>query len=122
MTDPSPATVSLWGGRFSGGPADALAALSKSTSFDWRLALDDIAGSQAHARVLAAEPWLVFACGRYEGIDQRVVDGAVNGSGAAAQGMGSALRPMQSGKVNQYGALLFSAAAVGALVLFVVNR
>ena len=52
MTDPSPATVSLWGGRFSGGPADALAALSKSTSFDWRLALDDIAGSQAHARVL----------------------------------------------------------------------
>ena len=52
MTDPSPATVSLWGGRFSGGPADALAALSKSTHFDWRLALDDIAGSQAHARVL----------------------------------------------------------------------
>jgi argininosuccinate lyase len=52
VTDPSPATVSLWGGRFSGGPADALAALSKSTSFDWRLALDDIAGSQAHARVL----------------------------------------------------------------------
>ena len=52
MTDPSPATVSLWGGRFSGGPADALAALSKSTNFDWRLALDDIAGSQAHARVL----------------------------------------------------------------------
>ncbi|MEI2704778.1 MAG: NADH-quinone oxidoreductase subunit L [Ilumatobacteraceae bacterium] len=58
----------------------------------------------------------------YRNVDQRVVDGAVNGSGAAAQGMGSALRPMQSGKVNQYGALLFSAAAVGALVLFVVNR
>ena len=58
----------------------------------------------------------------YRNIDQRVVDGAVNGSGAAAQGAGSALRPMQSGKVNQYGALLFSAAAVGALVLFVVNR
>jgi argininosuccinate lyase len=42
----------LWGGRFAGGPADALAALSKSTHFDWRLALYDIAGSQAHARVL----------------------------------------------------------------------
>ncbi|MFZ2515163.1 MAG: tRNA (guanosine(37)-N1)-methyltransferase TrmD, partial [Candidatus Lutibacillus vidarii] len=28
--------------------------------------------TQAHARVLAAEPWLVFACGRYEGIDERV--------------------------------------------------
>jgi argininosuccinate lyase len=46
--------VSLWGGRFSGGPADALAALSKSTHFDWRLAQDDIAGSRAHSRVLHA--------------------------------------------------------------------
>jgi argininosuccinate lyase len=44
----------LWGGRFAGGPADALAALSKSTHFDWRLAPQDIAGSQAHARVLHA--------------------------------------------------------------------
>ncbi len=55
MTSPDPSTpaaVSLWGGRFSGGPADALAALSKSTHFDWRLALHDIAGSRAHARVL----------------------------------------------------------------------
>ncbi|WP_282945380.1 argininosuccinate lyase [Cellulomonas endometrii] len=44
----------LWGGRFAGGPADALAALSKSTQFDWRLAPQDIAGSRAHARVLHA--------------------------------------------------------------------
>lgn len=43
---------SLWGGRFSDGPANALAALSKSTDFDWRLAKYDIAGSRAHARVL----------------------------------------------------------------------
>ncbi|HEY0474616.1 MAG TPA: argininosuccinate lyase [Kribbella sp.] len=42
----------LWGGRFAGGPADALAALSKSTHFDWRLAPYDIAGSKAHAKVL----------------------------------------------------------------------
>ncbi|WP_422936207.1 argininosuccinate lyase [Sinomonas sp. P47F7] len=42
----------LWGGRFAGGPADALAALSKSTHFDWRLARYDIEGSRAHARVL----------------------------------------------------------------------
>ncbi|GAB3446916.1 argininosuccinate lyase [Phycicoccus ginsengisoli] len=46
--------VSLWGGRFAGGPADALAALSKSTHFDWRLAPYDLAGSRAHARVLHA--------------------------------------------------------------------
>lgn len=42
----------LWGGRFAGGPSEALAALSKSTHFDWRLAPYDIAGSRAHARVL----------------------------------------------------------------------
>jgi len=42
----------LWGGRFSGGPAPALAALSVSTHFDWRLAGYDIAGSIAHARAL----------------------------------------------------------------------
>ncbi|EHR51698.1 argininosuccinate lyase [Saccharomonospora marina XMU15] len=42
----------LWGGRFEAGPADAMAALSASTHFDWRLAPYDIAGSRAHARVL----------------------------------------------------------------------
>ncbi len=42
----------LWGGRFSGGPAEAMFALSKSTHFDWRLARHDIAGSRAHARAL----------------------------------------------------------------------
>ena len=36
------APVSLWGGRFTGGPSDALAALSKSTHFDWRLASYDL--------------------------------------------------------------------------------
>ncbi len=45
-------TGALWGGRFAGGPSDALAALSKSTHFDWRLAPYDLAGSRAHARVL----------------------------------------------------------------------
>lgn len=43
---------SLWGGRFAGGPAPALAALSKSTHFDWVLAPYDIQASVAHARVL----------------------------------------------------------------------
>lgn len=42
----------LWGGRFSGGPADAMFALSVSTQFDWRLALDDLDGSIAHAGAL----------------------------------------------------------------------
>lgn len=30
--------------------------------------------TQADAVRLAAEPWLIFACGRYEGIDARVLD------------------------------------------------
>jgi NADH-quinone oxidoreductase subunit L len=57
----------------------------------------------------------------YRNIDQRLVDGTVNTSGAAARGTGGALRPTQSGKINQYGALLFGAAAVAALVLVLVN-
>ena len=44
---------SLWGGRFSSGPSPELVRLSKSTHFDWRLALYDVAGSRAHARALA---------------------------------------------------------------------
>ncbi len=57
----------------------------------------------------------------YKYVDQGLVDGIVNGSGSSARATGGALQPMQSGKVNQYGALLFAAAAVGALVLVIVN-
>jgi argininosuccinate lyase len=44
--------VRLWGGRFAAGPADALARLSVSVQFDWRLAPYDLLASGAHARVL----------------------------------------------------------------------
>ena len=43
---------SLWGGRFAEGPSDALAALSRSTHFDWVLAPYDITASRAHTVVL----------------------------------------------------------------------
>ncbi|CAN1496072.1 MAG TPA: argininosuccinate lyase [Mycobacterium sp.] len=43
---------SLWGGRFADGPAPELAALSKSTHFDWVLAPYDVTASRAHAAVL----------------------------------------------------------------------
>jgi argininosuccinate lyase len=49
---------SLWGARFSGGPSPELAALSKSTQFDWQLYPYDIAGSKAHAKALAAAGYL----------------------------------------------------------------
>lgn len=48
----------LWGGRFASGPDDALAALSKSTHFDWRLATYDLAGTRAHLVALNAAGYL----------------------------------------------------------------
>ena len=48
---PGPPTR-LWGGRFETGPAEALARLSVSVQFDWRLAPYDLLASRAHARVL----------------------------------------------------------------------
>ena len=57
----------------------------------------------------------------YRNVDQRVVDGAVNASGLVASESGHAAQSIQSGRVNQYGALLFGAATVGAIVLILVN-
>ena len=50
--EPGTSAVRLWGGRFESGPADALARLSMSVQFDWRLARYDLLASGAHARVL----------------------------------------------------------------------
>ncbi len=52
VDDDTGAPVRLWGGRFGSGPADALARLSVSVQFDWRLAPYDLVASAAHARVL----------------------------------------------------------------------
>ncbi len=60
---------------------------------------------------------IAVATGRftYNVIDQQVVDGAVNGLGISAEAGGGALRTVQTGKVQQYAAILF-----GALVIFAV--
>ncbi|MEY2880390.1 MAG: hypothetical protein RLZZ15_2770 [Verrucomicrobiota bacterium] len=42
-----------WGGRFATGPADLMLRFSESVSFDRRLAPFDVAGSKAHAAMLA---------------------------------------------------------------------
>jgi argininosuccinate lyase len=49
---------SLWGARFADGPSPELAALSRSTHFDWQLYPYDIRGSRAHAAALAAAGYL----------------------------------------------------------------
>ena len=41
--------------------------------------------------------------------------------GLLASESGHALQPVQSGKVNQYGALLFGGAMVGGIVLVILN-
>ncbi|MEN9730849.1 MAG: hypothetical protein RL488_159 [Actinomycetota bacterium] len=51
----------LWGSRFDGGPADSLAALSRSVHFDWRLAQYDIKGTLAHIKALHAAGYLTVA-------------------------------------------------------------
>jgi NADH-quinone oxidoreductase subunit L len=57
----------------------------------------------------------------YDIIDQKVVDGLVNGAGAGAEESGSILRLIQTGRVQQYAAALFGAAAAFAVVLLVIT-
>ncbi|NLG54880.1 MAG: argininosuccinate lyase, partial [Rhodococcus sp.] len=66
----------LWGGRFESGPAAAMAALSKSTHFDWALAPYDIRASKAHARVLNRAGLLSDAdlITMHDGLDQLAAD------------------------------------------------
>src|SRR3990167_3736550 len=49
----APAGQAMWGGRFSASPNALMQAINVSISFDKRLAAQDIAGSQAHAAMLA---------------------------------------------------------------------
>ena len=64
-----------------------------------------------------------LAAGRvvYHQIDQKVVDGFINGSGQVSIDSGEKLRRIQSGKVQNYAAILFAAATVlaGLLIVFV---
>ena len=45
----------MWGGRFAGGPAKIMEDITPSIDFDKRLAEQDLAGSRAHARMLAVQ-------------------------------------------------------------------
>ncbi len=57
----------------------------------------------------------------YRDVDQQVVDGLVKGSGLVSEESGEVLRHIQTGKVQQYAAILFAASAVIAGVfVFVV--
>jgi argininosuccinate lyase len=45
----------MWGGRFSSGPDAIMEEINASIGFDYRLAAQDIAGSRAHAAMLAKQ-------------------------------------------------------------------
>ena len=53
MTDKT--SNAMWGGRFASGPDAIMEAINASIGFDQRLAAQDIAGSRAHAAMLAAQ-------------------------------------------------------------------
>ncbi|WP_099825968.1 argininosuccinate lyase [Oceaniglobus indicus] len=52
MTDKT--SNAMWGGRFAAGPDAIMEAINASISYDQRMARQDIAGSRAHAAMLAA--------------------------------------------------------------------
>ena len=65
-------TNKMWGGRFKAGPADIMREITPSIDFDKRLAGEDLAGSRAHARMLAGEGIITKADGEaiLKGLDQ----------------------------------------------------
>jgi argininosuccinate lyase len=101
-----PAPVRLWGGRFESGPADALARLSVSVQFDWRLAQYDLLASAAHARVLhkaglLADAELARMLGALEQLGRACKDGTFRPS-ASDEDVHTAL---ERGLLEQVGAL-----------------
>jgi len=52
---PAGGANSLWGGRFSAGPSSIMQRINASIGFDRKLWQEDIAGSRAHAAMLAAQ-------------------------------------------------------------------
>ena len=56
----------------------------------------------------------------YRWIDQGTIDNTVNALGSGADAGGQGLRVMQTGKVQNYGSLLFGTAAVVAIVFVIV--
>jgi NADH-quinone oxidoreductase subunit L len=58
--------------------------------------------------------------GVYKYIDQKSIDGALNGAGFLSEQSGEELRRMQTGRVQQYAALLFGGATLLAGIFIIV--
>jgi argininosuccinate lyase len=71
----------MWGGRFEAGPADIMREITPSIDFDKRLAGEDLAGSRAHCRMLAAEAIISKDDGQkilagLDAIEKEIADGS----------------------------------------------
>ena len=64
----------------------------------------------------AADRPFGMACRKYQG----VIEGVVNGMGTTSDASGQGLRQMQTGKVQQYAAILFAGAALLAGVFVIL--
>lgn len=58
------------------------------------------------------KPLGVFSKILFRGVDQGIIDGAVNGTGAVVEVSGDVLRVTQSGQIRQYAFFMFSAAVL----------
>ena len=70
----------MWGGRFSARPADIMQAINVSIGVDRRLWAQDLAGSRAHCRMLAAQKIITGAdadaiLGGLDAIEAEIRDG-----------------------------------------------
>ena len=72
---------SIWGGRFAAGPSAIMEDINASIGFDRRLYAQDIAGSKAHAAMLAAQGIITPADGQAiaRGLDQVLAEMAAGG-------------------------------------------
>ena len=75
--------------------------------------LDEVVDTAGRTSVTAGEAV-------YKYIDQGLIEGAVNGSGRFSSQSGQGLRKLQTGKVQQYAALLFAGAAILAGIFIVL--
>lgn len=71
MTEETPKGQKMWGGRFAAQPSDIMEAINASIDVDQRMAHEDIAGSRAHADMLAAT-------GIISAEDNEVIQGGLN--------------------------------------------
>ncbi len=85
---------------------------ARATNWFNQHVLDGIVDGTAKGAVVAGQ----FV---YENIDQKVVDGAVNGAAITTSEAGGVLRHLQTGRIQQYAALFFAAAALLAGVFVV---